>query len=523
MPKTPSDSLWKLVQSMTKSERRYFKVHLQKNAAGEENSYGLIFDKLASQKEYDEDALLKTIKSKSYSNSFPIMKRRVYESILRSLDSFHAFGSVEAELKKQLHYAEILFRKTLYDECGRILHSARKLAIRYEKYHILLEIMRWEKKLVEKDSYSGLTLEALDEMGKEDELTLDRIRNFSQYWNIKSRVFLLLNRQGKAREEKDLKDFKKIIDNTLLTTPSRALSYETRYLFYHIYSAYYFGTGDYENSYKNIKKHIELIESHAELFQEEPNKYFAVLTNMIYLCTQLKKFSEAGIYLGKLKSLSDSVKAGKNEDLEVKFFSSVISIELTLCVNSGEFEKGISLVAEIEESLERYGDKINKLREAYIYFYISVLYFAVGRHSLALRWIHKLMSEKKVEESKDIFCFAQMLNLVIHYEHGNADLLPYAIKSTSRYLQTRKRVYRFETVFLGLIGHISKSPGRTALVKLMQDFKSQIQPLKTDAFEKTVFEYFDFEAWADSYITGKLFAELIKEKALENIPAGEKT
>ncbi|MBL0071478.1 MAG: hypothetical protein IPP34_06575 [Bacteroidetes bacterium] len=56
----------------------------------------------------------------------------------------------------------------------------------------------------------------------------------------------MLNKKGKVRDSNELNNFKTIIDNTLLKNEDEALSYESRYLYYHIYSAYYFGIGDYK-------------------------------------------------------------------------------------------------------------------------------------------------------------------------------------------------------------------------------------------------------------------------------------
>ena len=114
-------------------------------------------------------------------------------------------------------------------------------------------------------------------------------------------MFVLLNKKGKVRTKEELNNFKKIIDNTLLKKESKALSTETKYLFNHIYSAYYFGTGNYLKSYQYLKKNVSLIESNTLLFKEEPNLYFSLLTNIIYVASQLKKYDEVAVNMQKLK------------------------------------------------------------------------------------------------------------------------------------------------------------------------------------------------------------------------------
>ena len=127
-----SDTLHRLIQSLSKQEKRHFKIFAGRHTIGEQNNYVLLFDAIEKMKEYDEDTLLKKFKGESSLNNFSITKSRLYETILRSLDVFHHNSSVDAQLWKELHYTEILYKKTLYDQCAKRLRSARKLAEKYE-------------------------------------------------------------------------------------------------------------------------------------------------------------------------------------------------------------------------------------------------------------------------------------------------------------------------------------------------------------------------------------------------------
>lgn len=513
MSKTPSDSLFRLIQSMSKSEKRHFKLFAGRHSV-EENNYLKLFDVIAGQKEYNEGSILKKFSKETFTNRFPITKKRLYETVLRALDAFHSQSSIDARLKRELHFAEILYKRSLYNQCAKVLASARLLAIKHEKHSSLAEIHHWQKKLIEKDNYLGQDEDSIAAMLREDILIADRMKDFNEYWNIKSRLFLLLNKQGKVRNQRELDNFKKIIDNTLLKNEGKAQSHEARYLFNHIYSAYHFGTGDYKSSYRFLKRNVELIESNPAAFKEEPNIYFSVLTNLIYVSTSLKGYREVFDLMKKLKSIPETLDTSGNEDLEIKLFSSALSIEITLYNTLGEFEKSIGLVPVIEKGLERFGDKINRLRKAYFFFNIAVAYFGAKKYSPALRWTNRLFSEPNIDENQDIYCFARILNLIIHIELENDDVIPYILTSTSRYLKIRNRVYKFESVFLDFIDHLTrlnkKEDGEAIYKKLL----ASLNKLSADPYEKTVFEYFDFIAWCKSKIEHTSFREIVIEKTV---------
>jgi hypothetical protein len=510
MSKKPSDSLHRLIRSMNKAEKRYFKIYASRHSS-EKNNYLKLFEAIETQDRYSEETILKNFSKESFIKKLPIAKARLFDTILRSLDAFHANSSIDAQLKRQLHFAEILYKKSLYDQCSRMLDAARRLATKHEKHSSLLEIFHWEKKLIEKDNYSGHEEEDLQNLLNEDARIAERIKNFNDYWNIKSRLFVLLNKKGKVRTNEELNKFKKIIDNTLLQKESKALSTETKYLFHHIYSAFNFGTGDYNRSYQHLKKNILLIESNTDLFKEEPNLYFSLLTNTIYVGNQLRKYEEVMENMKKLKAIPETLDTKGNEDLEIKLFSSAFSIEITLYISLGEFEKGISLVPKIEAGLSLYEEKLSPVRKAYFCFNIAVLYFGAEKYSVALKWINRLLNDPAINESQDIHCFAEIFNILIHLELKSQELLPYAVKSLQRYLNSRNRVYKFETVFLEFAGRLLASKKDDQ--KIYKRFYDDLMTLSKDNFEKNVFEYFDFISWVLSKMENESFRKIVEKKA----------
>ena len=516
MSKTTSDILFRFIKSLSPTEKRYFKLFASRHTIGNKNEYLKMFEAIDKMEAYDEAALRKTFRRLKAKNSFSIAKNRLYETILRSLDAFHSESSVDVQLRSQLHYAEILYKKSLYDECHKMLLKSKKLAIRYEKHSILLDIYKWEKKLIEKDGYATITEEGLMNLLEDDMLILDKINNYADFWNLKSRLFFKLNRYGKVRDLKELQEFKTIIDNVLLKSEEAALTYETRCLHAHIYSAYYFGTGDYYKSFDYIKKHLELMESTPEMLLEEPNKYFAALSNMIYLCTQLNKYKEIPLFLKRLKEIPVMLGKKTTEDLEIKLFSTSMSAELTLYIQTGQFKKAELLIPALINGLKKYKDKINKMREAFFYFNIAIVYFAIGKYNEALKWLNRLLNDSDLDANQDIHAFARIFDLVVHLEIGNNQLIPYTLRSVQRYLTKRKRMYKFETVFLDFVKVISRSPNESTKQKSFELLYNDLVKISKDPFEKPVFEYFDFLTWAESRLNKTGFAETLKRKMAEN-------
>lgn len=508
MSNKASNNLFELIKSLNKSEKRYFKVFSSRHTIGEENSYIKLFDFIDKMEAYDEDKVFAHFKGKALLNKFSITKARLYANILKSLDTFHSTSSIDAQIFRSIHSAEILYNKGLYKQAEKILQSAEKQAKKHENFNLLLEIKQKQKRLIENELYTDVKAVEISKMFSEECDLLEEIDKHNKLWNIKSLLFQEINRNGKVRDEEDTIKLHQLVEQLEDMDMSTA-STKSQYLYHHTQSAYYFSVNDLRLSHYHLRAIISLLENNVVLAKEQPNIYFSTLTNIIYIATRLKEYDDAQENLGKLKNLANP---GKSIDLDIKYFSSTFSLELSLLREKGEYEKALDLIPQIEEGYRLYGAHINSLRKAYIDFQVGVIYLALGDYTKALQWINNILNESKIDQKQDIYCFAQLINLILHVELNNVRFLPYAINSTKRYLKNRNRIYKFEEIFLKLIGQFSKSNNVFDLHEKLIPIEGELMKLKADPKEQIVFEYFDFLTWVQSKLMQKSFIELKKEE-----------
>lgn len=497
MSNKASDNLHRLIKSMSKPEKRYFKVFSSRHVIGDQNNYQILFDAIDKQSVYDEDKLLKKFSNEAFVNRFSIAKSRLYNSILKSLDAFHSNSSVEAQLKRSIHCAEILYNKSLYGQSLKLLRSAKKTAAKHQMITTLLEISAWEKRIVEKDNYEDTSDDEIRSMREDDKLLIEQLDMRSRLWTLKSLIFQNMYTKGKSRSDDELSRFKATLDEL----PKKAvenMNTENAYLYHHIYSAYYFGAGQYNSSYEHLKKNVALIESNPQIFQEEPNVYLSVLTNAIVLASRVGKEDEVKSYLESLKNPPKGLSLRETEDIDLRLFILSKSTELTLHLQNGNYNDGIELIPSIEEGLLKYDSKLSSVRKAFFYFNIAILFFRKKRYNESLKWINQLLNNINIDSTQDIHCMAQLFNMVIHLELGNKSLLPYTLRSTQRYLQTRNKVYAFEAIFLDFINELLKKRQKRSSRSLYADLVKKLDPLQDDNYERHAFEFFDFLGWAKS-------------------------
>lgn len=513
-----NNALFDLVNSMTKSEKRYFKLMSSRHTIGDENNYVRIFDYIDKQVEYNESQLFSHFNGEVFLNRFSITKKRLYDHILSALDSFHSSSSIEAQLHKMLHSADILFEKSLYDQTRRLLRSAEKLSEKYQLTHLKLEVIDKQKRLLETTGYSKVNQEEIQGIQASETSCMSTLDLNNKLWTIKSELFIVLSRKGVARCEDESSVYSKICESILKGIDTYNLTVETEYLYHHTLSAYYYAIGDLTSSLEQLKKNLELFDSSSKELAIEPNKQISALTNAIYISDKIGAHNEALSYISKLKSIAASTES--NEDLAIKLFSSISSIELSMKLRMGDFSDASKIASDIELKLIQYGDKIIPLRRVFLEFKLAVYHIGVGDFTTSLKWINNILNDSSLDKTEDIMGFTQLLDLLVHIELSHDKLLPYSLKSTQRFFKTRNRMYSFEKIVLQSISKMIKCEDRFDKETLWENLYNELKEVTSDDdFESVALDYFDFQSWAESKLKHKSFDLVVKEKYNKTIRA----
>ena len=145
---------------------------------------------------------------------------------------------------------------------------------------------------------------------------------------------------------------------------------------------------------------------------------------------------------------------------------------------------------------------------------IACIYFGATDYTEALNYLNKIINNTIVDVRNDVSCFARILNLIVHFELGNYELLEYVVISTYRFLYKKNRLYKLETSVIDFTRKKNpKIKSDKELIIAFREFKSTIEEIFKDPFEQKALEFFDFISWLESKIANKPFAEIIKEKS----------
>lgn len=509
------ESLHELIQSLSKSEKRYFKLYATRHAIGGETNSIKLFDYLEQHQRYDEGKIFEHFKDEPLLNQFSISKKRLYDQILHALDAFHTPTSESAQLYKMLHAADILFEKALYNQCHRILTSIEKQAEKLQKNEILLICYDLKRKLIETEGSLIKTTESASLINNDYNNTLDNLTQIQELWLMKTELFYEIQQNGLARDDERCHYYTNLITK-LRNESVYQNSIQAQYLYHHLLSAYFYIIQDQDSSLKHLQANIDICRKHPLFIKEEAQKFISVLTNAIYLSESIGKHHLVAAYLREMKEISSNIQF--TETNEIKLFASVTSIELSLFIRSGNFHEAMTLQPEIQEKLNQYSDKLNVNRKSFISYKIAVIYLAQGRFNEALKWLNSILGDHAQDQSEDIVGFSQLLSLLIHIELSNDEYLPYCLKNVRRFFKTRNRLRDFEQLFLNFTSKWIRQKGTIERLDLWEDLHEDLSKLLSESrYNSVIRDYFDFYAWVESKIKRKPFDLVVREHYVQQL------
>jgi hypothetical protein len=510
--KKPSENLFQLIKSLTTSEKGYFIKFASQHVIGEKNKYLKLFDFINKQKIYDENEIRQNFKKEKFVNQLTSAKNYLTRMILRSLENYHRSDSVDTQITILINQYKILFKKTLFIQAESTLSRAKKLSTETERFTKLIEILKEERNFHYKKIGNPDFQDLLQNCYKEELEVLDVLKNIAEYNNLYLRISSLFKKIGISRNRNDVKKFKEIVSNDIMSSEKRALSIRAKDFFYIINYLYHYCTGNIEKAFHSGQKRLELIEHHGNKLSGARKEYMYALSDAIAFAYNLNKFKLCLDYLKKQREMAIQLKNDSSISNHMDMYFKSYSFELNIYLLSGYFNEGLIIVNDVIKWLEKYKGKINKDEEIKVYYAISYMYFGAGLFSDSLQWVNKILNDNS-DYRQDYKIFAKIMNLIIHYELGNLDLLEYNIKSVLRYIMKKDKLYKYEFALINFIKKIIMLTGSDDLNFEYIKLKKELDKISEDDYEKKAFDYLDISSWLESKQNNIPFSEIVRKKA----------
>ncbi|MEO8414174.1 MAG: hypothetical protein ABI472_10970 [Ginsengibacter sp.] len=513
MPNLFSDTLFQLVHSLEKSEKRHFKLYIKRSSAKEDLKIIRLFDALDKLSEYDEKQLLKTL-SDITKPQLSNLKTHLYKQLLASLRLLKTNENIDLKLSEHLDNARLLYNKGLKIQSLHILEKAKELARANQKMNFLVQVISLEKKIetlhITRSSLEKTQLladEALDISGH-----IDRVTRLS---NLALLLYRWYVNNGHARNVEDEKGIRDFFRNYIPADPDAIHGFYEKLYLYQSYCWYAFIRQDFLMYYRYSQKWIDLFGEDEVMIAVETGHYIKGMHNLLNAHFDLRNFKKFEITLRQFEQFAQTPIANQHDNFRTHTSIYINSARLNQFLMQGDFVEGLHIVPEIVEKLREYALYVDTHRILVFNYKIATLYFGAGHYATAIDFLYKIINDNNTGLRNDLQCYARLMHLLCHFELGNEEILDSLIKSVYRFMARMKNLTVIEEQMFIFLRHSTKVRFKELKPELKQ-FLEKIKHLEKNRFETRSFAYLDIISWVESKVYEKPMGEIIRNKYLKS-------
>jgi hypothetical protein len=352
-----------------------------------------------------------------------------------------------------------------------------------------------QKKLSYKQKKVKLAEDTTQLLFEAEKNALAQLTNINEYWYLAQRVARFQIRFQKIQNEEQQQHLAELSQSPEFLDLNLATNFRSKLYFYQANATYQFMQGQVKKAYEVNSQFLDLLENNPQFLSLYAENYLATLNNMLIDSLMIKEYDVLKSGINRLEMTLKRPEFKSMKNMESRVFRQRYLLLINWTLSQKDFGKVLEWVPEIEEGLQRFGEKIEKHHRLTFYYLLAYLLFLNKRFDQALKWNNLILNDAKEDVVKEIYYFARILNLLIHFELGNVDLLGSLLLSTPKYLKARRAIYVTEKTLFRFLGELLAEPNRKSRHELVSAFKVEVDCLAQERSERRVFNYLDLRLW----------------------------
>lgn len=496
--KTPDSKLHKVIRSMSRHEKIYFKRMAARANQDKESQYVELFDAISAQKEYNEEALLEEFKDRDFAKQFAVMKKYLYDNVMRSLVDQRTQKELSAQLEDLKWEATILWERGLYDHALKIFRKARKKAEANDLMTTYIDLMLTENYLtVNRKDRKEVELETfLQDL----EAAAGSLHHQTTYMQLYESFMYWHRRERALRSNEQQEALTKLMEHPLLQKIAEQNTFVGNLLFNTIHEKYQLLIGNIEAAIKYSQKNLQLYEKYPQLKVERVMNYFVIMITYLNNLYRLKDGPRLKAELQRFANFKS-----KNERVNRYFFARFHVLSLVYCELTGDYGQVKAVKKKIEAEWKTQKLKLPQPEWRLLLYNLLKVQIMQGRYEDAQESLLKLKGLEATERQADLQRFTELLEILIHYKLGNELLIDYLNAAAKRQMQRKNELFEYERIFSKLFHKLIHQP-EYQRKPVLRKYLTTLTELYEE--EPTAFEYFDLGLWLRAELKGQAMAAL---------------
>ncbi|MFN8320838.1 MAG: hypothetical protein U0V54_15555 [Saprospiraceae bacterium] len=509
MPKQKTEHLVDLIHSLTKAEKRSFRLFAGRLGQADEKRYLLLFDFIESQQKYDESLLLKK-NALIKKSQLPNLKADLYEQLLSTLRRLGKNHFEDIAARECIDHARILLARGMPKAAQESLDKAKKYALAIHNQPLLYHAHDFER-FLENQMPGAANLSKSNRIRLQGDDLVQNLMTENEYSNLSMALYALYLKHGYVKDKEDFEYIHDYFTTHLPQKNTRNLDFYEKVYYYQCHVWYHHMIQDFAGYYKYSQKWVACFEADARMISADTSMYLKGLhnaLNALYMADKKEKFKS---YFQKYTSFGHQNNARLSESDRSHYLMYFYIHRLNEVFLTGNYQKGSEELRPFENLLKKNEDGWEESRIMVFYYKLGCVYFGANDFKSAMTCLNFIINAPNSKIRQDIQCFARILTLIVHYELGNDVLMSYQIRSVYRFLSNMQDL---QAVQREILTFLRKTPSLIPanIKKEFVALRNRLIPYSNHPYEKRPFLYLDIIAWLDAKINGTTIQEEILKK-----------
>ena len=505
--KSSSNFLWQLIHSLSPAEKLFFKRNFSINRSAQERVYIKLFDAIASQKKYDEAAVLKKFDAVLHKKNIASQKNYLQRQIGDALISYNGRHDASHDIYNQILLIRVYRKKGLLDEAHSIWKKAVAKARKTQSF-ALLNLLKTEFEKMILFSSAHTSYDELHSIFKNNVISYDEYSEMINLRDIYAET-LLLKRKAHFDQDDILKEkisfLLKEVNKSKVTIPAQS------FLFRHYYrmskATLLYLLNDIPGSLSLLeqvltdwKKNTDFIITHGEHYIE-----------LMYM------INYAGILQGNYKYVADAFTDNSNDLIQDPAhratFEAIKYLALNKIYNKTARYNEVENLAKFMKSKYRLWEPaLNSDLNRTVNLSLGIACFVLEQYDDALYFTKRGIAYFKDGTREEHHAVAQILLLLITYNLSGSRLFDAQYKTTYTYFYKRKKKHLFETALVQCLHHTFYMTDNKEKIKEYQKALQVFEQNKNDVVQQMTFSIFNYPGWLISKVQRITYRQYVELK-----------
>lgn len=494
---THADSLIQLIKSLSKNEKRAFRIGKKSTA-----DYIILFDLIDKNNCNSVDQLKETFERLNKGGVFNVTVTYLYKLLLDRLLSLRQNQDIEFSLFSRILKAQILFEKSIFPAALDMLNKVKQDAAALKKHEALLYASRLELDYLQ---YLGMPDVSEEELiNKQFNLSaaFNKLNNFNEQSNLYQLLKHRIIYKGEARSERQKASLNDLVFREHATAQKSRKDIDIHHRHLHFQATYFMAIGDHLSASEVLLELNRLTAENPDIIN--PLYHVSLLENMLDNLRSMHKYEAMPVFIRKLLSINHPSQFVTSH---VQTLSALY--ELLPLIDFGEFQAAKDFIDHNESLQAEAIELLTPALESKVALYKALVHIGLKDYKRAKRVLVRAMLNKQYD--LPIYRILRIVNLIIHHKMNDLDYIFTETRSLKRDIAKADKAYRTELVMLEVVGKGSYSLMSTRKRELIwQRIQPQLDDIKNDIFESQLLKIFDFTAWIEAEIKRLSFSDILK-------------